>query len=159
MMNRALSLSAQMQRVLTQSLLLGSLSSIAVLCGWAPNLPGQTANPFDSAAYAQESPFTRYVRAAVDIEKTRQRLLDQVKQLTGGNVPSNVCHSENVEKINPGVRDQVKGICDTFSAQAGQIVARNGLNRSEFNQFQRQAQQDAGVRAQIEAEIRRLGLR
>lgn len=158
MMNRPFSLSARTQQVLTHSLLVGSLSTIAVLCGWTPSFSGQVAS-FDSAAYAQEAPFTRYVRAAVEIEKTRQRLLDQVKQLTGGSVPSNVCHADNIEKTNPGIRDQVKGICDTFAAQAGQIVARNNLKREEFNQFQRKAQQDASVRSQIKNEIQRLGLR
>lgn len=157
-MNRAFSLSARTQQVLTHSLLVGSLSTIAVLCGWTPSFSGHTAS-FDSAAYAQESPFTRYVRAAVEIEKRRQPLLDQVKQLTGGSVPSNVCHPDNIEKTNPGIRDQVKSICDTFAAQAGQIVARNGLKREEFNQFQKKAQQDAGVRSQIKNEIQRLGLR
>ncbi|WP_238392916.1 DUF4168 domain-containing protein [Myxacorys almedinensis] len=158
MMKRAFSLSARMQQLLAHSLLVGSLSSIALLCGWTPTFSGHSAS-FDSAAFAQEPPFTRYVRAAVEIEKTRQRLLDQVKQLTGGSVPSNVCHSDNIEKINSGIRDQVKGICDTFAAQAGQIVARNGLKREEFNQFQMKAQQDSGVRSQIKTEIQRLGLR
>ena len=158
-MNRAFSLSARTQQVLTHSLLVGSLSTIALLCGWTPSFSGQSVSLFDSAAYGQEAPFTRYVRAAVEIEKTRQRLLDQVKQLTGGSVPNNVCHADNIEKTNPGIRDQVKGICDTFAAQAGQIVARNGLKREEFNQFQLKAQQDPGVRSQIKNEIQRLGLR
>lgn len=111
---------------------------------------------FDSAVYAQESSFTRYVRAAFDIEKTRQGLLEQMKQLTGGNVPNNVC--QNVDQMNPGIREQAKTICNTFAAQAKQIVARNGLKPEEFNKYQRQAQ-EAAMRSQIEAEVRRLGLK
>lgn len=155
MMNR----SHQIHRVLNRSMLLGALSSIAVLAGWTPNFSEQS-KMFDAAAYAQDQPtaFTRYVRAAVEIERTRQRLLDQVKQLTGGNVPNNVCQPGNIAQLNEGVRGQVKQICDSFSAQAVQIVTRNGLSREEFNRYQKQAQQPS-MRSQIEAEIRRLQLR
>ena len=157
MMNRVSSNS--IPRILKQSMLLGALSAIAVFAGWAPDLSGQT-HLFSSAAYAQDQndSFTRYVKAAVEIERTRQRLLDQVKQLTGGNVPNSVCQPANIGQLNEGVRGQVKQICDSFAAQAVQIVTRNGLSRDEFNRFQKQSKEPA-MRSQIEAEIRRLGLR
>jgi Domain of unknown function (DUF4168) len=159
MMNCALSFSSRIQRLAMRSLMLGTLSSIAVLAGWAPNFSaGSTARVFDSAAYAQDSAFTRYVKAAFEIEKTRQGLLERMKQLTGGNVPANVCQSGNIAQMNPGIRDQAKTICDSFAAQAMQIVQRNQLSRDEFNNFQRKAN-DPAMRSQIEAEVKRLGLR
>jgi Domain of unknown function (DUF4168) len=128
MMNCALSFSPRLQRLAIRSLLLGTFSSIAVLAGWAPNFSaGSTARIFDSAAYAQDSAFTRYVKAAFEIEKTRKTLFDQMKQLTGGNFPTNVCQTNNLAQLNPGIQDQAKSICDSFAAQAMQIVARNQL--------------------------------
>lgn len=153
MMNCSLRLPSRLGR----SLALGVFATLSLFTV-AP-IPGQTSL-LGSVAYAQaeESAFTRYVRAAFEIEKTRRSLLEQVKQLTGGNVPNNVCQSSSIAQIQPNVRDQVKGICDNFAAQALSIVREKyKLNREEFNRFQRQSQ-DPKRQAQIEEEIRRLRL-
>jgi hypothetical protein len=147
-------LSTRTKRFMLRSLLLGGFSSIAVLTGCVPNLSGQ-ANPFSMTAHAQESPFTRYVRAAFEIEQSRQGFLEQMKQLTGGNVPSDVCR--NVSQINPSVRDQAQGICDSFMRRAKEIVANYQLKDTEFNNFRRQSQEQ-GMQTQINNEARRLGL-
>lgn len=133
-MNRALSF--KVNRVLKRSLVLGAFSSIAVLVGWAPNL-SQPGNLFGSAASAQEPSFTRYVRAAVGTEQLRQPLEEQVRQLTGGSVPRDVCR--NLSQVNPDVRDDVKKLCQKFSRDAARIVFKEQkLSRDEFNAYQTQ---------------------
>jgi Domain of unknown function (DUF4168) len=158
MMNCVFHFPSQLNRVLVRSLAITALSTLGLLAGVTPNLSGQTTHLFDTAAYAQDEPaFSRYVRAAFEIEKTRRSLLDQVKQLTGGNVPSNVCSS--ISQVPSNVRDQVKGICDNFASQAMSIARdKYKLSRDEFNSFQRQSQ-NPEMRSRIEAEIRNLNLR
>jgi hypothetical protein len=159
MINCARSFFPNSQYPVKRFFLPGMLSTLAILAGWVPLLSGHFFNALDGKAYAQEDQaFTRYVKSAVEIEKTRQRLLDEVKQLTGGNLPSNVCQPNTVAQIDPLPRERVRNICDDFSTQAIQIVDRNGLSRDEFNRYQKQAR-DITMRTQIEAEIRRLRLR
>ncbi|KAM3115927.1 DUF4168 domain-containing protein [Phormidesmis sp. 146-33] len=160
MMNCVSRFPFQLNRVLARSLTIATLSTLGLLTGVAPNLSGQPTQLFDIAVHAQEeSTFTRYVKAAFEIEKMRRSLLDQVKQLTGGNVPSNVCQSSSLAQVSSNVRDQVKGICDNFSAQAKSIVQdKYKLSRDEFNSFQRQSQ-NPEMKSRIEAEIRNLNLR
>jgi hypothetical protein len=134
MMNRALSF--KIHPVLKRSLVLGAFSSIAVLAGWAPNL-SQPDNPFGSAASAQEPSFTRYVRAAVATEELRQPLEEQVRQLTGGALPRDVCR--NLGQVSGDIRDDVKKLCQQFSRDAARIVFKEQkLSRDEFNAYQSQ---------------------
>jgi hypothetical protein len=155
MMNRAHSY--QIRRVLTRSLLLGALSSIAVLTGWAPNISGH-AKLLDSAAYAQDEAFTRYVKTAFELEKARKPLFNQVKQLIGGPVPNDICRPGTIAQLNTNVRDQVKQICGDFAEEARKILARNQISRDDFNRYQKQSR-DPAMKMQIENTIRTLGLR
>ncbi len=162
MMNRAFRLPARLNKMLTRSLVLGTLSTFGLLSGFTPNLSGQTSHLFDSAAYAQsqESVFTRYVRAAYELEITRRPLGEEVKRLTGGNAPSNVC--SKVDQVQADVRDRVREICTGFAAQRKAIVYdKYKLSQDEFNGFQRQMI-DSSTRAEMEGkvnvELKRLGL-
>lgn len=162
MMNRAFHLPSRLNKMLARSLTLGTLSALGLLLGLTPNLSDQTARLFDSAAYAQsqEPTFTRYVRAAYELEITRRPLDEEVKKLTGGNAPSNVCGK--VDQVQGGVRDRVRDICAGFAAQRRAIVYdKYKLSQEEFNSFQRQII-DASTRSEMEgkinAELKRLGL-
>ncbi len=162
MMNSASHLPSRLNKMLARSLTLGTLSALGVLLGLAPNLSGQTARLFDSAAYAQsqEPTFTRYVRAAYKLEITRRPLDEEVKKLTGGNAPSNVC--SNVDQVQANVRDRVREICAGFAAQRREIVYKEyKLSQEEFNGFQRQMidpSTRSEMEAKINAELKRLGL-
>jgi Domain of unknown function (DUF4168) len=108
------------------------------------------------SAQSDEAALTRYVRAAYEIERTRRSMVSQVKEMTQGQMPSNVCQPTSISQLQSGIRDQVKGICDNFRAQADAIVKKHKLSREEFNSFQKRSQEPS-VRDQIETEIRRLG--
>ncbi len=137
MMNR--DISSLSRWLVKRSIVLGAFSSIAVLAGWAPNFSASTiAQAFNSSASAQESAFTRYVRAAVALEQRRQTLQGQLQQVTGGNVPNGVC--QNINQVNEGARDQVRGLCQQFRQSFYQILAdqKPQLTLEEFNSFQSQ---------------------
>jgi Domain of unknown function (DUF4168) len=87
-------------------------------------------------AMAQDDPFERYVRAAFEIEKQRRSMMGQVKTITGGNVPGNVC--ANLGQLPDDQRGQVQGICSNFAKVAAAAVKKNNLSAKEFNSFQSQ---------------------
>lgn len=137
MMNR--DFSSLSRWLVKRSIVLGAFSSIAVLAGWAPDFSAPTVSQaFDISASAQESAFTRYVRAAVALEQRRQALQGQLQQVTGGNVPNGVC--QNISQVNPDARDRVRGLCQEFRQSFYQILANQKpqLTIDEFNSFQSQ---------------------
>ncbi|MBE9010623.1 DUF4168 domain-containing protein [Pseudanabaenaceae cyanobacterium LEGE 13415] len=137
MMNR--DFSSLSRWLVKRSIVLGALSSIAVLAGWTPDFSAPTVSQaFNSSAFAQESAFTRYVRAAVALEQRRQTLQSQLQQVTGGNVPSGVC--QNIGQVNANSRDQVRNLCQQFRQSFYQILAdqKPPLSIDEFNSFQSQ---------------------
>jgi hypothetical protein len=99
--------------------------------------------------------FERYVRAAFEIEKERRGMMGQVKTITNGNVPNNVCR--NLNQIgDEGQRNQVQGICAKFAKFASDTVKKHKLSTDEFNRFQSQAN---GMRQQINDKIQQLQLK
>jgi hypothetical protein len=142
--------------VWARSLTVGAIATMALLAGVTPDLSGSTRSSMLVSAQADESAMTRYVRAAFEIEKTRRSMVSQVKEMTQGDMPNNVCQAGSIAQLQAGIRDQVKGICDNFKAQADAIVKKYKLSREEFNGFQKRSQEPE-VRTQIESEIKRLG--
>jgi Domain of unknown function (DUF4168) len=135
--------------------------ALTALSGFS--LAAMVLMPLDGAlqgnvAMAQEEPaFTRYVRAAYDIEKQRRQLMSQVKQMTGGNVPKDVCQS-GLAQLPDNVRTSVQGNCNNFTGFAGTTVKKYNLRSDEFNKFQQQSR-DPNFQKQINDEIRRLNLK
>jgi hypothetical protein len=143
-------------RALARALTLTTLSSLSLLAGVIMPLNGLA--PHSDVAMAQEEPaFTRYVRAAYDIEKQRRQLMSQVKQMTGGNVPKDVCQS-GLGQLPENVRISVQGNCSNFTGFAGTTVKKYNLRSDEFNKYQQQSR-DPGFQKQINDEIRRLNLK
>jgi Domain of unknown function (DUF4168) len=138
---------------LVQAIAIGSLSvaSFATVITM-PNLITQD----HGVAMAQDGDtFERYVRAAFEIEKERRGMMGQVKTITGGNVPNNVCR--NLGQIgDEGQRNQVKGICDKFAKFAAEAVKRQRLSSQEFNKYQSQA---SSMRSQVNEMIQKLDLK
>jgi hypothetical protein len=134
--------------IVISSLSLISFATVVTLPGFAPHDNG--------AAMAQSGDeFERYVRAAFEIEKERRGMMGQVKTITGGNVPGNVCR--NLGQIgDEGQRNQVKDICGKFAAFAAGAIKRHSLTPKQFNSHQSQA---AGLRQQINETIQKLQLK
>ncbi|MBE9030949.1 DUF4168 domain-containing protein [filamentous cyanobacterium LEGE 11480] len=119
--------------------------------------PAALAQKSDKAILTNETLFTNYVRAAFDIEKQRRTMMGQVKQMTGGTVPGNVC--VNLSKLPGGQRTLVKGICNSFAKFASTTVTKKyKLSPKQFNAFQRQTNSPA-MRKRINRKIQALKLK
>ncbi|MEB3292051.1 MAG: DUF4168 domain-containing protein [Synechococcales bacterium] len=148
-------------KTLGSLLTIGTLSSLAVITGITPELG--RSNSSTQIAWAQESNFTRYVRAAFEIEKQRRSLMTQVKQLTEGQVPEEVCSSSGFNRLSPQFQGSVNSICRNFNEFAVKTICRYDLSMDEFNRFQRQARSSnakerAEMQRRIDLEVDRLRL-
>jgi hypothetical protein len=138
---------------------LAALTTTSVLSGFSPDLP--LSHVSTQAAYAEEASFTRYVRAVFAIEQKRRSLMSQVKTMTGGDLPDNVC-SSGFSKLSEQFQGPVRDICNQFNRSAIDIVNKNNVS-AEFNEFRKQAMSsDPKVRRdmqqKISTEMRRLKL-
>lgn len=134
--------------LLLGSLSLGTMATTLVM----PTVLSQPSG----MAVASEDEFTRYVRAAFEIEKQRRQMMRQVKESTGGNVPGNVC--SNLGQVNEGVRGQVQNVCGEFARFAGNAVKKHGLSRDAFNKYQSQAGNSEMMKS-VNSKIQELGLK
>lgn len=138
---------------------LAALTTTSVLSGFSPDL--RLSHTTTQAAYAQEASFTRYVRAAFAIEQERRVLISQVKNMTGGDLPDNVCDS-GFSKLSAQFQGPVRDICNQFNRSAMDIVNKYNV-AAEFNEFRKQAMNsDPKVRRdmqqKVSTEMRRLKL-
>lgn len=140
-----------------RSFTIGMLSVLGLVSG-LPGLSGQLSLKPNLAAYAQsgEPEFTRYVRAAVEIEKLRQSLMTQAKRITGGNIPRDVCSPGGISQVQAAVRGNVQDICNTFQTQASAILRNKyDLSDERFNYYQQQADKPE-MQQRITQELKRL---
>ena len=143
-----------------------ALSTASLLSGYTPDrLLGPIASSPVSIASAQESSFTRYVRAVYAIEQERKPLMSKVKTITGGNMPDNVCSSGFAQLPN-NLKGNIRNICNSFNDEVNAILDRNGFtnNTDEFNRYQQQAMSSdrkvsREMQKRIVGEMARLGLR
>jgi hypothetical protein len=153
---------------LTSRLLKGftiaTLTTLSLLSGYPSHLFSHNS-PAIEIASAEESSFTRYVRAVHAIEQERKPLMAKVKNITGGNMPDNVCGS-GFSQLPGNLKGTVRNICNSFNDEVNAIIARNGFanNPDEFNRYQQQAMStdrkvSREMQKRIAAEMNRLGLR
>ena len=138
---------------------LAALTTTSVLSGFSPDL--RLSHSTIQAAYAEEASFTRYVRAVFEIEQERRVLIAQVKNMTGGDFPDNVCDS-GFPKLSGQFQGPVRDICNQFNRSAMGIVNKHSV-AAEFNEFRKQAiSSDPKVRRdmqqKVSTEMRRLKL-
>jgi len=129
---------------------LAALTTTSVLSGFSPDL--RLSHTSTQAAYAQEASFTRYVRAVFAIEQQRRVLMSQVKNMTGGDLPDNVCDS-GFSKLSAQFQGPVRDICNQFNRSAMDIVNKHNV-AAEFNEFRKQTMSsDPKVRRDMQEKI------
>lgn len=138
---------------------LAALTTTSVLSGFSPDF--RVSQVSNQAAYAQEASFTRYVRAVFAIEQKRRSLMSQVKTMTGGDLPDDVCNS-GFSKLSGQFQGPVRDICNQFNRSAIDIVNKHNVS-AEFNEFRKQSMSsDPKVRRDMQqkmsTEMRRLNL-
>jgi Domain of unknown function (DUF4168) len=116
------------------------------------------AQDADQAIIDNDEIFTRYVRAALTIEKQRQSMMAQVKELTGGEIPTNnVCG--NVDKFPGDQQEPIRAICASYSRYvAATAYQKYKLSKEEFNAFQRRVKTPE-MRQRIDQKLQELELK
>lgn len=145
---------------------IAALSTASLLSGHTPDrLFSPIASSPVPIASAQESSFTRYVRAVYAIEQQREPLMSKVKTITGGNRPDNVC-SSGFAQLPSNLKGNISSICNSFNDEVNAILNRNGFanNTDEFNRYQQQAMSSdrktsRKMQRRIAIEMSRLGLK
>ncbi len=73
-----------------------------------------------------------YVRAAVEIERTRRQTYEQISRDNNGSVPDIDCSNPaSISNLGSNVRNQAQGFCNSSM----QIISRHGLTPAQFNQI------------------------
>lgn len=131
-----------LNRILLQSVIVASLSTIGLLCGLAPDLSSRSPNLiFSSSAFAlavSDDEVIRFARSAKAIEIRRQAVVQQIK----GAVPETTCAA-----VNANTPNEVKEFCD-FSRQT---IEANQLTVGRFEQIRNAMKTDPALKARIDA--------
>jgi Domain of unknown function (DUF4168) len=147
-----------LKRVFSKSLLASVVVSAGLLAGLAPDqhspLPRLVVG---SAAYAQDTvtneEVQNYARSVLAIEPIRQAAYDQIKQITGADVPAIACHQpSSLNNLSSNIREIAVNYCN----QSIQIVESNSLTISRFNTITTTLQANPDLASRIQAALIRL---
>ena len=156
------------QRLVSRSLLVTTLSTLGLMISIVPRVSNQTLTLiFDRPVYAQESiteqavtaqEITKYADSVLQIENLRVGVYEEIqnefqKQSPGGSVPPIICNEKNSVNTLP---QTVKVIAVSYCNQAKEIIERNDLTVSRFNQITQLQRKDQTWREKIKAELIRI---
>lgn len=109
--------------------------SFKLLMGTLPLLGLMSSLLSTEIAQAQSAAeMTQYTGIARQIERQRQQDFAEVQQIMGGKVPENVCQQGNLAQ-------PVRKVCDRFDSTSRDIITRNGMTVTKFNEITRFCQQ------------------
>lgn len=153
---------SQFNRIFSQSLLIGTLTTLGLVSGFIPGLSRNSPTlDFGNSAFAQAAGVSaqdirNYAEAVWKIERLRQAAYQEIKNiLNSKDVPEIVCN--NNATIN-GLPPQARGIAQNYCDQSSAIVANYFPRRrnSRFNEITSLMQSNPALRQQVEAELLRL---
>ena len=148
-------------RLLSQSLIVGVLTTVGLLSGLSPGLSGRSGVlVFSSTAYAQTAvsneEVTNYSRAVLLIEPARQTALDEVKEMVHSDAFSRVrCDKQDTISALP---DNAQRVVVKYCTTSNSIIKSNGLDSHRFNEITTiyQSQSDPDLNRRIHNELIRL---
>lgn len=153
---------SQFNQIVSQSLLVGTLTVAGFLSGIVPGLARNTYTlVFDTSVYAQATNVSSqdiktYAQAVIAIERLRQAAYQEIKNiLNSKDVPEIVCN--NPGSIN-GLPPQARGVAQNYCNQSSGIVANyfpKGKN-ARFNEITAQMQSNPNLRKLVQEELLRL---
>jgi hypothetical protein len=146
-------------QVLSQSLIVGTLSAAAVLSGFTPSWSGRSAFVFSNSAYAQSSitseEVTNYAKSVLAIEPIRLSAYSEIKEKVGsGNIPAIACYKP--ESLKSLSNKNLRAIAVNYCKKSKEIVESNGLTSSRFNAITVSIQNDSKLADQVQKELKRL---
>ncbi|HEY9604973.1 MAG TPA: DUF4168 domain-containing protein [Allocoleopsis sp.] len=145
-------------RILSKSLLIGTLSIIGLLSGLTPGLSGTSPSSeslvFSTAASAQSivsnEEVQNYARAVLAIEQIRQSAYGEIKKVVG-DVPEIVCNNPaSIRTLPGGVQGIAKAYCQQSSAIVGNYFPRGN---ARFNEITSLMQNNPSLRQRIQSEL------
>ena len=146
-----------LSRMLLRSLVMGTLATVSLLSGLAPDLSGRSGTlVFSFAAYAQEistEEATNYAQAGMEIEQLRQKAHDDIKNIIGREPPAIVC--DKPESLNALTGD-ARNIAGDYCNRSQEIVKNNHLSIGRFNAITVNLQNDTNLKKRIDNELMRL---
>jgi hypothetical protein len=138
---------ASLTRIFSQSLLIGTLTTISLLSGLTPGLSRDFhAVVFSSSAHAQavnDDELTRYVRASLKIEALRLATYDEIKRANNGTVPE--IRSCSLQ----GLSSNVASIWKRFCTQAENLIEEEGIPNSRYNAITKMRQEDPALERRV----------
>ncbi|MGB3402348.1 MAG: DUF4168 domain-containing protein [Microcoleaceae cyanobacterium] len=149
---------SNLHRLFSQMLVVSTLSGSSLLSGMIPAINHTLKLEFNTGAYAQTQPdftaeeISNYARAAITLESRRYQVMNEIKQIVG-EVPRIICDEPSSINALPG---NVPQIAVSYCDQARQMIERQNLTVTRFNQMTRRQQNDPQFREKIQAEILRL---
>ncbi|NEP63688.1 MAG: DUF4168 domain-containing protein [Symploca sp. SIO2G7] len=145
-----------LNRIFSQSLMVGVFAAIGVLSGIAPELSQDSPTlVFSSSAYAQatankanvdDAELERFVRASIRMEIVRQQAYEEIKKNNGGIVP------EIPDCSLQGLSGVVRNIWEKFCRQSERYIRDEGFSNERYNTIMRMRQQNSKLRIRIEQE-------
>ena len=149
---------ANLNRMLSRSLLVGTISTLGLVAGLVPDLSRSSSTlVFSAVAYAQEfsdTEVTNYARAVLEAEPLRQTALNEIKQMIGsGEIPQIACYKKDSLNHLP---ESVRSIASNYCNQYESIVKKYFDSFEQFNQITRNVQSDPNLKKRIQDEMLRL---
>lgn len=161
---------AKPPRWLARSLWVGAFSAAGLLLGWVPTVQvsgGQALSEsseafvvelsFGNAAHAQSSisdtEIRSYAQTVLEMEPYRISAYDEIKRITGSEVPPILCHrASSLNNLDPSIRD----IAINFCNQAVSIAESHNLSITRFNEITIAQQSDGALANRIREVIREI---
>ncbi|WP_299412872.1 DUF4168 domain-containing protein [Acaryochloris sp. IP29b_bin.148] len=120
--------------------------------GWVPGLTRDfTGFMLSSTAVAQSQPkfekmLGNYAEAILQMEPLRLQSYQQVQQIMGGALPTNVCKQSDLAT-------PVDNICDRFFNESAEIIRSNGLSLTDFNAITEEVRKNKTLKNQLDKEL------
>jgi len=156
------------QMLLSRYLLVSTLSILGLMISIAPRWSNFSLNfVFTEAVYAQESltdqvvtreEVTKYAFSVLEIENLRTEVYREIKnefqkRSPGVSVPPIICNEKSSVNTLP---KNVKVIAVSYCNKAKEIIERNNLTVSRFNQITQLQRKDRTWQEKIQAELIRI---
>lgn len=149
---------ANLNRMLSRSLLVGAISSVGLFTDLVPDLFHTSSNlVFSTKAFAQDvsdTEVSKYAKAVLEAEPVRESALSNIQQIIGsGQVPEIACYKKDtLENLPENARDVASKYCSNYES----IVKRYFTSFEEFNQITKNVQNDPNLKKRVQDEMLRL---
>ncbi|MFW6359206.1 MAG: DUF4168 domain-containing protein [Chroococcales cyanobacterium] len=151
MLSKSLS-SHSLNKRLSQSFIIGTLTTFGLLVGISPNISGELPRlTFNNTAYAQgitQEEIKSVAQIILLTETPRQRTFADIERIMGAKPSSPIaCHQPDTLRNLPR---QAQEIAVEFCNNYRQVVESNRLSVTRFNEIIRQAQSDSNLEKRIQ---------